>query len=59
VSGWETEGVGPAKRVYPLTGEGLNVPGFWIRCMKDQTDKLLRFVGLYPQSVEKKEPSLK
>jgi hypothetical protein len=56
VSEWETEGVGPAKRIYPLTGEGLNVPGFWIRYMKDQTDKLFRFVGLCQQSVEKREP---
>lgn len=57
VSEWETEGVGPAKRVYQLTGEGLEVLGFWIRYMKNQADKLLRFVDLYQQSVERNDPS--
>lgn len=55
VSEWETEGVGPAKRVYQLTGEGLEVLEFWIGYMKNQAEKLLKFVGLYPQAAKKKK----
>jgi DNA-binding PadR family transcriptional regulator len=53
VSEWETEGVGPAKRVYQLTGEGLEVLKFWIDYMKSQVEKLLKFVGLYQQAAKK------
>jgi poly-beta-hydroxybutyrate-responsive repressor len=55
VSEWETEGVGPAKRVYQLTGEGLEVLEFWIGYMKNQSEKLLKFVGLYQQAVKRKK----
>ncbi len=55
VSEWETEGVGPAKRVYQLTGEGLEVLEFWIGYMKNQAEKLLKFVGLYKQTAKKKK----
>lgn len=54
VSEWETEGAGPAKRVYQLTGEGLEVLGFWIDYMKRQADRLLNFVNLYAQAASKK-----
>ncbi len=54
VSEWETEGAGPAKRVYQLTGEGLEVLGFWIDYMKSQADRLLNFVNLYGQVAIKK-----
>jgi PadR family transcriptional regulator, regulatory protein PadR len=53
VSEWETEGAGPAKRVYQLTGEGLEVLGFWIGYMKNQADKLLKFVARYQQAAKK------
>ncbi len=55
VSEWETEGVGPAKRVYQLTGEGIEVLDFWIGYMKNQAEKLLKFVDLYQQAVKKKK----
>jgi PadR family transcriptional regulator PadR len=54
VSEWETEGAGPAKRVYQITGEGLEVLGFWIDYMKRQADRLLNFVNLYGHVANKK-----
>jgi PadR family transcriptional regulator PadR len=53
VSEWETEGVGPAKRVYQVTGEGLEVLGFWITYMKTQAERLWTFVDIYQQSAKK------
>jgi PadR family transcriptional regulator PadR len=47
VSQWETEGAGPAKRVYQLTAEGGEVLAYWIRYMKQQAEKLLRFIERY------------
>ena len=47
VSAWETEGAGPAKRVYQLTPEGSEVLDFWIAYLKEQAEKLLRFVKRY------------
>jgi len=55
VSEWETEGVGPAKRVYQLTGEGLEVLEFWIGYMKNQAERLLKFVGTYQQAAKKQK----
>ena len=46
-SEWETDGTGPAKRVYQLTGEGSGVLDFWIAYMKKQAEKLLNFVERY------------
>ena len=54
LSEWETEGSGPAKRVYQLTAEGLEVLEFWIGYMKDQTERLMKFVEMY-QAVAKKK----
>jgi PadR family transcriptional regulator PadR len=47
VSEWETQGAGPAKRVYQLTAEGLEVLEFWIGYMKKQAERLLKFVEMY------------
>ena len=55
VSEWETEGIGPAKRVYQLTGEGIEVLDFWIGYLKNQAEKLLKFVNLYQQTAKKKK----
>jgi PadR family transcriptional regulator PadR len=54
LSEWETEGTGPAKRVYRLTEEGLEILEFWIGYMKNQTEKLMNFIEMY-QAVAKKE----
>ncbi|AQV00736.1 PadR family transcriptional regulator [Desulfococcus multivorans] len=48
-SEWETDGAGPAKRVYQLTSEGVEILSFWIDYMKNQAQKLLRFVEMYEE----------
>ena len=47
ISEWETQGSGPAKRVYQLTDEGREILGFWIAYMKKQAETLLRFIECY------------
>jgi poly-beta-hydroxybutyrate-responsive repressor len=46
-SDWETDGTGPAKRVYQLTEEGSEILDFWISYMKKQVEKILNFVEMY------------
>jgi PadR family transcriptional regulator PadR len=46
-SQWETQGSGPAKRVYELTEEGMAALSSWAAYMEDQARKLSRFVELY------------
>jgi PadR family transcriptional regulator len=46
-SEWQTEGAGPAKRVYHLTPEGSEVLDLWIIYMKSQVEKLLNFIEIY------------
>ena len=48
----ETDGTGPAKRVYQLTGEGSAVLDYWITYMKKQAERLLNFVERY-ESIKK------
>jgi PadR family transcriptional regulator PadR len=49
-SEWQTEGAGPAKRVYQLTPEGSEVLDVWIAYMKNQADKLLNFIDIYQKN---------
>ena len=53
ISQWETEGAGPAKRVYQLTAEGLEVLAFWIDYMKKQANRLFKFIEIYQKAVKK------
>ena len=46
-SEWETEGSGPAKRVYQLTQEGGAILDYWITYMKEQAQRLLSFIERY------------
>ena len=46
-SEWETDGTGPAKRVYQLTADGIEVLGYWVIYMKNQAKKLLSFIEEY------------
>ena len=46
-SEWQTEGAGPAKRVYQLTSEGSEILDVWIVYMKNQVEKLLNFIEIY------------
>jgi PadR family transcriptional regulator, regulatory protein PadR len=52
-SEWETDGTGPAKRVYQLTTEGVEVLDFWIGYMKNQAERLLKFVEMYQKTAKK------
>lgn len=53
-SEWETDGSGPAKRVYHLTAEGVEILDFWIGYMKNQAERLLKFVDMYQKTASKK-----
>ncbi|MBN1277725.1 MAG: helix-turn-helix transcriptional regulator [Deltaproteobacteria bacterium] len=46
-SEWETEGSGPAKRMYFLTDEGQEVLGLWIAYMEKQAENLQKFIERY------------
>ena len=50
-SEWETDGTGPAKRVYQLTNEGNQVLALWIEYLQNLSDKMLRFIETY-QNIE-------
>ena len=54
VSQWETKGTGPAKRVYQITAEGLEVLAFWIDYMQDQSERLIKFIEMYRKIIKKK-----
>jgi PadR family transcriptional regulator, regulatory protein PadR len=56
-SQWETQGAGPAKRVYQLTDEGMAALAFWIEYMESQVQRLARFIQTYREikSPEKNE----
>ena len=53
VSQWETEGAGPAKRVYQITPEGLDVLSYWIDYMNSQAEKLLKFIASFQNASQK------
>jgi len=53
LSEWETDGTGPAKRVYQLTGEGEQVLAYWIDYMETLADKMQRFIETYRNAPEK------
>jgi len=46
-SEWQTEGTGPARRIYRLTPEGNEALSLWIDYMQKQADNLLRFIKEY------------
>jgi PadR family transcriptional regulator PadR len=52
-SEWETEGTGPAKRVYHITDEGKEVLAIWIGYMKRQAKNLNDFIEIYADIGEK------
>ena len=54
-SEWETDGAGPARRVYQLTVEGMEVLGYWIEYMIKQADNLSRFVKMYQEIIKKEK----
>lgn len=49
-SEWDAEGDGPAKRVYVITPDGLEVLDAWIMHMERQRDALDRFIKRYREA---------
>lgn len=49
-SEWETQGTGPAKRVYTITEEGKEVLAIWVDYMKKQAENLTAFINDYEAS---------
>jgi poly-beta-hydroxybutyrate-responsive repressor len=54
-SNWETEGVGPAKRIYQLTDEGKQMLAIWIGYMEKQAKNLSDLIKEYYEAKEKGE----
>ena len=54
-SNWETDGSGPAKRVYQLTVEGSEVLDYWIAYMAKQAERILSFIKRYDLIKKNKE----
>lgn len=52
-SQWETEGAGPAKRVYTITEEGKEVLAIWVDYMRKQAANLTAFISYYESSGRK------
>jgi PadR family transcriptional regulator PadR len=48
-SEWQTEGTGPAKRVYQITPEGKEVLVLWTQYMERQAENLGQFIEQYRQ----------
>jgi len=48
-SKWDSEGDGPAKRVYSITSEGLEVLDAWIPHMRRRMEALEAFIRLYEE----------
>ena len=48
-SEWNTDESGPAKRIYNITPDGLEILDFWIHHMENQADKLTNFIKMYKE----------
>ena len=46
-SEWETDGAGPAKRMYKITSEGKELLALWVEYMEKQANTLNNFVKQY------------
>lgn len=54
-SEWETEGAGPAKRIYRLTGDGKDMLAVWIEYMERQIHSLSGLIRQYREALEKEK----
>ena len=46
-SDWDTDGTGPAKRMYRLTPDGEEMLGQWVEYMKRQAERLNDFIEMH------------
>jgi poly-beta-hydroxybutyrate-responsive repressor len=49
-SHWDSEGSGPARRMYTLTAEGHEVLDAWVRFIKRRAKNFARFVACYAKA---------
>jgi len=54
-SEWQTEGSGPARRMYRLTSEGDEALSLWIDYMQKQADNLMSFIKEYNKRSQKND----
>ena len=54
-SEWNTNETGPAKRIYNITAEGLEILDYWIAHMENQVNKLTNFIRMYNDLVREME----
>ena len=54
-SRWETQGTGPAKRMYDITNDGREFLAIWVNYMKRQAKNLNDFIKTYGK-LEKEDP---
>ena len=52
-SEWQTEGTGPARRIYRLTAEGEDALALWINYMENQATNLMNFINDYKELKER------
>ena len=53
-SAWETEGAGPAKRIYQLTDGGLQMLSLWIGYLEKQVENLNELIKQYYETKRNK-----
>ena len=51
ISEWDTEGGGPAKRMYTITEEGQEALSLWVDYMENKSRKLSNFIETYQKSI--------
>lgn len=49
-SQWDTDGTGPAKRMYQITAEGEEVLAGWVDYMERQATDLMEFIRVYREA---------
>jgi poly-beta-hydroxybutyrate-responsive repressor len=54
LSEWKTEDTGPAKRMYCITTEGIEVLSLWVEYMERQADNLHSFIEHYRKEKRKR-----
>ncbi|MBN2517168.1 MAG: helix-turn-helix transcriptional regulator [Deltaproteobacteria bacterium] len=52
LSEWDTEGTGPARRVYNITPEGEEMLAIWVEYMETQSKNLSSFIKQYKQRLK-------
>ena len=57
LSEWKTEDPGPARRMYCITGEGIEVLTLWIDYMERQADNLYSFTERFRKAKKKRPKS--